>query len=298
MKWPSKVGAFCTVLLMVLSSVAGSVRAQSPSQLGCPLEPGPTRTVARVLDGATVELDDRSVVRLIGVLAPRAEDAGAESGNWPAETESHAALAALALGRSVVLAFSGARGDRHGRVLAHLFRDDGEKQLWVQGQLVELGAARVFAPPGGEACVAALIEREARAREAARGLWSVATYAPRPADRPTELARYQGTFQLVRGRVGHVQTSRSLTVLYLQSAEAPPLAYSAKAQQRSQHGVRVLVRHGTTAARALGKLSALGGQDVLVRGWIVGRGSPEIEIVAEGQLQIVPKPPVAENDAA
>ncbi len=46
----------------------------------CTLEPGPVRTVTRIVDGETLVLDDGKVVRLIGALAPRARDAGAAPG--------------------------------------------------------------------------------------------------------------------------------------------------------------------------------------------------------------------------
>jgi hypothetical protein len=49
------------------------------------LLPGATHTVTRVIDGETVALDDGSQLRLVGALAPRAIDVGAESGAWPLE---------------------------------------------------------------------------------------------------------------------------------------------------------------------------------------------------------------------
>src|SRR5581483_9604137 len=49
---------------------AGSVAAEPPACAG--LEEGPTRSVARIIDGETVALDDGSELRLIGALAPRA----------------------------------------------------------------------------------------------------------------------------------------------------------------------------------------------------------------------------------
>ena len=65
------------------------------------------RTVARVLDGETLTLDDGSVVRLIGALAPRARDAGDAPGAWPPESEAVKALSDLVLGKKVKLAFGG-----------------------------------------------------------------------------------------------------------------------------------------------------------------------------------------------
>ena len=61
-------------VLAVLSAVPAGAgdRAESagPAQ-PCTLSPGPTATVARILDGETLQLDDGQQVRLIGALAPR-----------------------------------------------------------------------------------------------------------------------------------------------------------------------------------------------------------------------------------
>ena len=59
-----------------------------PPATGCELEPGPVRTVARVLDAETLQLDDGGEVRIIGALAPRARDAAAVPGEWPAEQQA------------------------------------------------------------------------------------------------------------------------------------------------------------------------------------------------------------------
>ena len=82
----------CVPLLRLLALSAATVvtlgmsiaRASAGEETGlaCPgLEAGPTRSVARVLDGETVALDDGTELRLIGALAPRAIDAAAESGH-------------------------------------------------------------------------------------------------------------------------------------------------------------------------------------------------------------------------
>ena len=64
-------GIAAAATAVLLCTEAGSVRAQTPASLGCGLEAGPERSVAAVLDGETVRLDDGKVVRLIGALAPR-----------------------------------------------------------------------------------------------------------------------------------------------------------------------------------------------------------------------------------
>src|SRR6185503_18563800 len=91
-------GALC---LPVMTSAAAQPGERVPACAG--LEAGPTRTVARVIDGETVALDDGTQLRLIGALAPRAIDAGADPGLWPLEIAAQEELSALILGKSIEL---------------------------------------------------------------------------------------------------------------------------------------------------------------------------------------------------
>ena len=152
------------------------------------LEPGPERTVTRILDGETVALDDGTELRLIGALAPRAIDAGAEPGMWPAEIAAAEELRALLVGKSVELAYGGERSDRYGRIQAHAYVREGDGRRWVQGHLLEQGLARAYVVAGNRACADALLAAERGAREARRGLWADAAYQVTSADKPTQLA--------------------------------------------------------------------------------------------------------------
>lgn len=261
----------------------GEARAQAAVTLGCNLEPGPSRAVAGIVDGETLRLDDGVEVRLIGALAPRAGDAGADESVaqvWPPEIAARDALAALVAGQSVALAFAGRRADRYGRVLAHVFISRDGTDVWVQGWLVEEGLARAYSLPESDACLGALLERERRAREANRGMWAHAAYQVRPADRPTELSRYRHTFQLVRGRVERA-TRGNLSILDLANSERPPAADGG-----SQRGAfRVVWRRDIARSASLESAERLKGRNILVRGWIEVRAGPEIEIVATGQIE-------------
>ena len=172
------------------------------------LETGPTRTVARVIDGETVALDDGTELRLIGALAPRAIDAGAEPGTWPLEIAAQEELRALVLGKSIELAFDRARTDRYGRLQAHAFWMEGGERRWVQGHLLQQGLARAYGQAGNRACAGEALEAERMAREARRGLWGDAAYRARSADSPRELSRYRSTFQVVEGRIARVAQAR------------------------------------------------------------------------------------------
>src|SRR5438876_6042977 len=136
------------------------------------LEPGPARTVTRIIDGETAALDDGTELRLIGALVPRAIDAGTEPGTWPAEIAAKEELRALLLGKSVELAFGGERSDRYGRIQAHAYVREGDDRRWVQGHLLEQGLARAYIVAGNRACADAVLSAQRGARAARRGRWA------------------------------------------------------------------------------------------------------------------------------
>ena len=127
-------------------------------------------------------LDDGTELRLIGALAPRAIDAGADPGMWPLEIAAQEELRALILGKSIELAFGGARADRYGRLQAQAFWMEGDQRRWVQGHLLQQGLARAYGQAGNRACAREALEAERVAREARRGLWADAAYRVRSAD--------------------------------------------------------------------------------------------------------------------
>jgi endonuclease YncB( thermonuclease family) len=263
----------------VIAHLSSGALAQSPQSLGCGLEAGPSRAIAAVIDGDTLRLDDGKLVRLLGILAPKDSDSGTTSLAWPPAAAATKYLDGTARAKTAALAFTGPREDRHGRVLAHVFLVDGDKVLWLQRMLVEEGHARI-APQPGDSCARHLHAVETAAREASRGLWQNAAYQVRPADRPTELARYMGTFQLVAGRIARVVHGRGAVTLDLESSERG----NATSSSEGGPAFRILVsRRQTAAAADIRQWRA--GDDVRVRGWITGRSLPQIEIMSTGALE-------------
>jgi endonuclease YncB( thermonuclease family) len=257
--WPLAV----TLGMLMLT---GAARAEAPP---CPLIPGETRAVARVIDGETLGLDDGRRLRLIGALAPRAADVGATAGSWPQENEARMVLAALVEGRSVMLWHDAARSDRYGQVLAHVTIGSD----WLQGRLVARGLARAYGRPGGDACTAALANLERQARAQGLGLWANAAYRVRLAA-TGDWDRAVGSFHLARGTVRRV--SRGAGEVYVslgvRRGRAYPLAAVVPANR--------LDLTGGVAPRALV------GRRVLVRGWIEQRRGPVIVIDSKGQLEL------------
>jgi endonuclease YncB( thermonuclease family) len=191
-------------LLLVLAVRAASA-AEPPLPLG--LEPGGSGVVQSVIDGDSLTLADGRTVRMVGIQAPKLPKGRANFAEWPFAREAQAALSALVQGRSVMLHFGGTREDRYGRVLAQLARDDG---LWVQGELIRRGLARVYTFPDNRAAAAEMLALEREARAERRGLWADAFFAIRD---PEEAGRFTGDFELVEGKI--VDGARTANAIFL-----------------------------------------------------------------------------------
>jgi micrococcal nuclease len=266
-------------IFMVVLAVAGWTSIHA-AHARCDLEPGPVRSVARVIDGETLALDDGSEVRLIGALAPRAMDVGAEAGQWQPETEAVQALSTLVLGKSVTLGFGGERTDRYGRALAHVFLDGGGDKAWVQGQMLSAGHARAYAISGNRACQSELLAHERVARDAGLGLWQHAAYQIRRAVPPWPLNAYRGTFQIVDGVVTRASEAREVSYLNFgdgridDTSRTPRRAFSINIKRADRD---VLGEIG-------GAVKTLDGARLEVRGWIESKSGPSIDISMAGLI--------------
>lgn len=227
--------------------------------------------VTAVLDGDTLELEDGRRVRLAGIEAAKPpRHANPTDGRvWPLAEAATRTLSELALGHRVAL-HGPAPVDRHGRLLAHLVREDG---LWLQSALVVRGLARVHTRPDARAYAAELLAGEEGARNAGRGLWRSRVYAVRDAADPEELARDRDSFQLVEGVVLAVTKSGGEAWLDF------------GADWRSD----VTVHIGRAAMREVTRAGidplSFEGRRVRVRGWITLRNGPLIEIAHPEQIE-------------
>ncbi len=248
---------------------------QSPQEQTCTLQAGPTRSVVRVIDAETVELDDGEEVRLIGALAPRSPDLKPDAEPWPPETAAAAALRDLVLGRSVELAWSGRLKDRYGHLLAHLFLEDNGDRVWVQGRLLSNGHARAYGLPDSFACAGELLAHERVARDAQAGLWANSAYAARAARDGGRLLRYRNSYQIVEGSVVRVKAAKSRT--YLDFGPDWRTDFSAGIDAK-------VLRTNPEWAKTL---HGLQGRRVEVRGWIEYRSGPYIAIEDPSQLAVI-----------
>ena len=237
------------------------------------MEPG--GVVTAVTDGDTVILDDGRVVRMIGTQAPKLPLDRPDFETWPLAPKAKAALEAIALGKPVRLGFGGEEIDRYGRVLAHVFIDGPDGEIWAQQAMIGLGLARVYSFPDNRACLDLLFAAEGRARLARLGIWGDPYYSIRAADQPGDLLARAGQYELVEGRVLLAEKNGGRVYLnfgrfwkqdFTAVIETPALRLFAEA------GVDPLLLENAL---------------VRIRGWVDDRDGPRIEVTHPEQIEVL-----------
>jgi len=250
----------------------GNIKAFSIPQL----KTGETGRVVRIIDGDSfvMTLDDERELslRLSAIQAPHIKRRSEKA--WPYASESMAALAALIKGRDVQLSYGGETRDRYGRATAqvHTLDGSGESDLWVQGEMIRLGLARVFSWKGDLADIAALYELEMRARERGRGIWRNEFYDVRKPD-PDPLAQFVDSVQIVEGIV--ISTADVRGRIYLNFGS----------DYKTDFTIAIAKKHARAFA-AIDPLNLIGAR-LRVRGWIEMINGPMIWLDHPGRLEVL-----------
>lgn len=235
----------------------------------------PGGVVVEVTDGDTVVLNDGRKVRLIGTQAPKLPLGRDDFDAWPLAPESQQALADLVLNKPVRLGFGGEEIDRHERVLAHVFVETGNGEVWAQLFMVEAGLARVYSFPDNRKCLEPLFAAEARARAEKLGIWANPYYSVRAADRPGELLDRVGHYELVEGRV--LLADRSGSRIFLNFGRFWKEDFTAVIEGPA---LRLFETAGLDPLVLEGAL-------VRIRGWVDDRDGPRIEITHPEQIEVL-----------
>lgn len=169
--------------------------------------------VAFVYDGDTVRLKDGRKIRLAGINAP--EVARQAKAGEPMADEARAYLSQLLdSGSSVRLRYEQQRRDRYGRLLAHLFTQDGSN---IEERLLGEGLAQQLVIPPNTWQSGCYQRVEQRARKQRRGLWSLDYYQPLVMN-PSRSS--EGSFRVIGGSVVDVAESRKSLWLNLDTGMA------------------------------------------------------------------------------
>jgi len=254
------------VIILLVGLVPGlPARASGPDILA----DGGQARVAAVVDGDTVVLDDGREVRMVGIQAPKLPLGRPNFPTWPLGPEAKIALERMVLGRNVNVHLAPMPEDRHGRVLAHLTRsDDG---LWLQGELLKQGLARVYTFPDNRVLAKELLGFERQARRDGVGIWALSYYDVRTAE---NVGRNIGTFQIVEGLVW--DTAKVKKNIYLNFG----------ADWRSDFTIKVKARREPLFRDAGIDLLGLKGKRVRVRGWVKSKNGPLIELDHPERLEL------------
>ena len=251
---------------------------------GTALQPGGGGVVRSVTDGdtLTVEMTESAKatpagaspgtdiqIRLVGIQAPKLPLGRKGFAAWPLADVSKAALEELAAGKTLTLAFGGLPVDRHGRLLAHLYDADG---IWIQGEMLKRGLARVYTFPDNRKLAAEMLALEKQARAAKAGIWADPFYAIRT---PEAAAGDIGTFQLVEGVVKDAAMVRSRSYLNFGADWKTDFTIVISASAR-----KMLAKSGID-------IMSLKGRRVRIRGWIDSYNGPMIELTHPEQLEVL-----------
>ncbi|MEQ8508988.1 MAG: thermonuclease family protein [Rhodospirillaceae bacterium] len=226
-----------------------------------------------IIDGDTLQLTDGSEVRLTGIQSPKLPLGRANFREWPLAQVAKQALEDLTAGQRIKLYVDGNGQDRYGRVLAQAVREDG---LWLQGEMVRRGLARVYTFSDNRTMATALLLKESEAREERLGIWSLAYYAVRDSE-PENLERYFGTFQLIEGTV--VEAARVRGRVYLNFGDDYRTDFTASIDRQSD---RLFKQSGLDPL-------TLEGQRLRVRGWVKDFNGPLVDITHPEQIEILDK---------
>ncbi len=262
---------FLLFILMFLGQVKSSLAydvEQIKNQLKPEKEDFFNSKVVEIIDGDTLVLDNKITVRLVGIQSPKIALSRKDFKEWPLGYEAKNALSDMVLNKEVTLYYGGRKMDRYGRVLAHLFLNDG---TWIQGEMLKNGMARVYSFDDNRAIVHEMLAEENEAKEQLQGIWRLNFYEIKPQENS---GRFTNSFQLISGKVVDVATVRSNT--YLNFGE----------DYKTDFTIVVSGRVKKMFEKKDINLANLKGKNIIVRGWLKYYNGPSINLTHPEQLVI------------
>lgn len=264
------IGCCAVVVLALVPGLGAGAAARLPACFP-PVEIAHAKIV-RVERNGVLVLEDGRAVKLVGILLP--------AGIADAAPDAYAAhaiarLGELATGKTAIFAAEAPKEDRYGRLRAEVMVFSGGRSEWLQQTLLAEGLARVDIAPDRNECAAEFYGAEARAREAATGLWEDAAYGIRA---PSRTGKDAGTFQIVEGTVRRVFGGAGRISLEFGPDRTKDFAIAISSQDlRTFHDIGV-------------DPYSYEGETVRVRGWITRDRRPEMDIATPSDIEIVRSP--------
>jgi micrococcal nuclease len=162
--------------------------------------------IKKIYDGDTILLSNGKKIRFLGINTPEvegrnksAQPGGKEAKQWLTEKLKKSRVR---LGKDVE------KKDKYGRLLAHVFTEDGEH---INLELVKKGLASVSIYPPNLNYIDDLLIAQDQAEEGLLGIWSYTDYLPKQVSKIGKTS-IKG-WQRVSGRVKNVRHSRKYSYL-------------------------------------------------------------------------------------
>ena len=130
------------ILLLIISSI---ILISKYNPISNPKQPLPDNTVIRIIDGDTIELASRDIIRLLCIDTPEVGEEGSE--------EATNYLSDLILNKEVILEADIQDKDSYGRLLRYIYLNTPEGTVFVNKELYQNGYAQMMIiPPSDSKC--------------------------------------------------------------------------------------------------------------------------------------------------
>ena len=257
---------------LAFALAAGTAAAESPHP--CLRGTPEIHVVQSVSTGGDVIAENGTVLRVIGAASP-------DAGTYLKLLRDHLS------GESV--AVYGFGTDRYQRQMAHILLNAREEApdgapLWLQELLIEDGHTIVHHQPEAGACAQHLLSKERTARAERKGLWARPRHHILDANDSEEAERAIGAYRILEGEVLRVATVGGTTYLNFESDWRSDMTLAANAR-----AVRRFTAKGID-------LHALEKKRIRMRGFLIYRNGPMIELAYPEQLEFPVADPVREAE--
>ena len=225
--------------------------------------------VVAVDERLDIGLADGRFIKLAGLDMPEPERGG------PSARAARAFLLRRLVGREAELDLLADGTDRWGRTLADLSppaaqRDPAES---AASALLRAGYARVWPEFETRACAAYRLALEDRARRDSLGIWADPEYAVISSFDAAGLARRDGQFVVLEGRVRRVGFGRSRLYLDLAPRDGPTIVVARRLEKAFANAGR--------------PIDALVGQTIRARGVLDDRFGPRLEVGEPAMIEVL-----------
>jgi len=231
-----------------------------------------TRAKARVtdiLDGVTIDLDNKQKVRLSGIWVPWETDAE------PGDTVRRASVLLTKVVQDRYVRLYQTKDEKRGRTnrlnqqLAQVERDDG---LWLQGVLLYAGLATVMTSETNPELATRMYGIEADARKRKAGIWADPRWAVL---NPGKASDYANEYRVIEGKV--FSTAMRQNVFYINFSR----------DWKTDFTIAIPTDKRMAFSRQGVNLMGLNGKRLRVRGWVRNNNGPMIEVTHPEQIEVL-----------